>query len=105
MCFGVGVRGWGGAGDWTRGAGFVSRKEEGSTAPPRRRLHGSALDLHVGLFRASGRGPGTHPLLDLCSHGHEGLLDISGVFGAGFQERDAQGVCEFLGEEERAQRH
>ena len=67
-----------------------------SAAAPRGGLYGGALDLDVGLLRATGRGPWAHPLLDLSCHGHEGLLHVGGVLGAGFQERDTQGVCKFL---------
>lgn len=51
-------------------------------------------DLDVG-FRVVGCC-GSHPLLDLAGHGQEGLLDVAGVLGGGFQEWDSQAVGEFL---------
>lgn len=60
--------------------------------------------LHVGLLPSSGCGPGAHPLFDFCSHGHEGLLHIGGVLGAGFQKGDAQRVCKLLDTMEEGQR-
>lgn len=41
-------------------------------------------------------GGGTHTLLDLPSHGQEGLLDIAGVLGRSLEEWNAQAVGEFL---------
>lgn len=67
-----------------------------SAAASRRRLHWSALDLHVRLLSASSCGSGAHSLLDLGSHGHEGLLHIGGVLSASFQERNGKGICKFL---------
>lgn len=67
-----------------------------SAAASRRRLHRSALDLHVRLLSASSCGSGAHSLLDLGSHGHEGLLHIGGVLSASFQERNAKGIGKFL---------
>ena len=67
-----------------------------STAAPGGGVDGLALDLDVGLLRTAGRGPRAHPLLDLGSHGHEGLLHVGGALGAGLQEGDAQVVCKLL---------
>jgi hypothetical protein len=36
------------------------------------------------------------PVLDLCSHRHESLLHISGIFCAGLQEWDAYLISESL---------
>jgi hypothetical protein len=36
------------------------------------------------------------PVLDLCSHCHESLLHISGIFGAGLQEWDAYLISKSL---------
>lgn len=57
--------------------------------------HRRALDLQVGLVSA-GRGAGAHALLDLGRHGHEGLLHVGGVLGAGLQEGDGQGISKLL---------
>ncbi len=70
--------------------------EGASAAASRRRLYWSALDLHVWLLSASSCGSGAHSLLDLSSHGHEGLLHIGGVLSASFQERNAKGISKFL---------
>ena len=67
-----------------------------SAAAPRGGLYGGALDLDVGLLRATGRGPWAHPLLDLSCHGHEGLLHVGGVLGAGLEEGDPQVVSKLL---------
>lgn len=66
------------------------------TAAPSGLPDGGALDFQVGLV-AAGRGPGTHALLDLRSHGHESLLYVGGVLGARLQEGDGQGIGELLG--------
>jgi len=75
---------------------YLSVSRVASAAASGRGVYRLALDLHVGLLRGSGRGPGAHPLLDLGRHGHEGLLHVGGALGARLQERDAQGVGEFL---------
>lgn len=68
-----------------------------SAASAWRRLDSSARrQPHVGPLSASGCGSGAHPLLDLGSHGHEGLLHIGGVLGTRFQEGDAQRVGKLL---------
>lgn len=41
----------------------------------------------------------THALLDLACHGEEGLLDVARVLGRGFEEWDAEAVCELLYDE------
>lgn len=79
---------------WGRGVLGVS--EKASAAAPRGGLDRSALDLDIGLLCTAGRGPGAHSLLDLSCHSHEGLLHVGGILGAGLQEGNAQGVCEFL---------
>lgn len=57
-------------------------------------LHALTLpDLH-GWLVVDGRV--AHALLDLTSHGQEGLLDVAGVLGRGLEERDAQAVRELL---------
>ena len=50
------------------------------------------LDTGLGVVRRRG----AHTLLDLASHGEEGLLDIAGVLGGGLEEGNAQAVGEFL---------
>ena len=94
----VGVgRGWrelvkgGGRDEWKS-----IRVVEASAAAPRGSLDWRALDLDVGLLRATGGGTGAHPLLDLSRHGHEGLLHISGTLGAGLEEGDPQVVSKLL---------
>lgn len=37
-----------------------------------------------------------HALLDLASHGQEGLLDVGCVLGRSLEERNAEAVSEFL---------
>lgn len=80
---------------WDSGT-FWQKSTAPSAAAPRRRLHWSALNLHVGLLCASGCCSRSHSLLDLSSHGHEGLFDIGGVLSASFQERDSKRVSKFL---------
>jgi len=70
--------------------------EGASAAASRCRLHRSALDLHIRLLSASSCGSGAHSLLDLSSHGHEGLLHVGSILSASFQERNAKGICKFL---------
>lgn len=70
--------------------------EGASAAASRCRLHRSALDLHVRLLSASSCGSRAHSLLDLSSHGHEGLLHVGSILSASFQERNAKGICKFL---------
>ena len=53
-----------------------------------------AADLYAGLG-VVGRG-GAHALLDLASHGQEGLFDVAGVLSRRLEEGDAQAVGEFL---------
>jgi len=80
-----------------RGEGREVVEVEGiSAAASRCRLHRSALDLHVRLLRTSSCGSGAHSLLDLSSHGHEGLLHIGSILSASFQERNAKGISKFL---------
>lgn len=65
-----------------------------AAAAGRSRRHAlSGSDLHRGLVVGRRRA---HPLLDLASHGQEGLLDIAGVLGRGLEEGDAKAVSEFL---------
>lgn len=40
------------------------------------------------------------PVLDLCCHGHKGLLHIGGAFGAGLQEGDANLISKRLAREQ-----
>lgn len=82
--------------------GHFGRSMAPSAAAPRRRFHWSALNLHVGLLRASSCCSRSHSLLDLSSHGHEGLLHIGGVLSASFQERDPKGVSKFLEKDKRS---
>lgn len=65
-----------------------------TAAAARSRLNAlAATDLYRGLVVGSGCA---HPLLDLASHGQEGLLDVAGVLGGRLQEWDAEAVSEFL---------
>jgi hypothetical protein len=41
-----------------------------------------------------------HALLDLSSHGQEGLFDVGGVLGGCLEERDSEAVGEFLSKRE-----
>jgi len=98
----VWLRGGGGTGERagrtrdTPLTGWRLGREGPSTAAPGGGVDRLALDLDVGLLCVAGRGPGAHALLDLCSHGHEGLLHVGGALGAGLQEGDAQVVSELL---------
>lgn len=56
--------------------------------------------FHAGLVFWGGRH-GTHSVLDLRSHGHEGLLDVCGVLCAGLQERYTQLVGILLEKQQR----
>ena len=56
----------------------------------------AGCDVDVG-FRVVGGDAAAHALLDLASHGQEGLLDVAGVLGRRLEEGDTKTVGEFLG--------
>ena len=58
-----------------------------ATATGTSRLHALALpDLHSRLIVDRGSA---HPLFDLSRHRQEGLLDVGGILGGCFEERNA----------------
>lgn len=54
----------------------------------------AAGDLDSWLVVGGGRA---HALLDLASHGEEGLLDVGCVLGRGFEEWDTEVIGQVLG--------
>jgi hypothetical protein len=71
-----------------------NRPKRLTTASSRARLDALALtDLDCWLVVDGGC---SHTFLDLSGHGEEGLFDVGGVLRRGFEERNADAVCELL---------
>lgn len=68
------------------------------------RLGADGLAREVDASASTASGLGFVALLDLGGHGHEGLLDVGGALGGGLDERNAQGVGEFLPEKEQKEK-
>lgn len=74
--------------------GTCSHWSRSAATTARAGLHALALaHLHCRLVV---NGCRAHALLDLSSHGQEGLLNVRSILGRSLQERNAEAVGEFL---------